>query len=97
MFSRAEKLQTNIQNGCVFTFYFCLTSHLLIFTALCTLLLTEICAIPQNIVCSCYVVCDLSTNFFNGLLTAHPDTIKVLFANLMHNFFIKSILYLYMF
>ena len=27
----------------------------------------------------------------NGLLTVHLDTIKVLFANLMHNFFIKSI------
>ena len=25
---------------------------------------------------------------FNGLLTVHPDTIKVLFANLMHNLFI---------
>ena len=31
---------------------------------------------------------------FNGLLTMHLDTIKVLFANLMHNFFIKSIVFL---
>ena len=34
---------------------------------------------------------------FNGWLTVHPDIIKVLFANLMHNFFIKSIVFLYMF
>jgi len=34
---------------------------------------------------------------FNGLLTVHPDIIKVLFANLMHNFFIKSIIFLYVF
>ena len=34
---------------------------------------------------------------FNGLLTMHPDIIKVLFANLMHNFPIKSIVFLYMF
>ena len=33
---------------------------------------------------------------FNGLLTDHLDKI-VLFANLMHNFFIKSIVFLYMF
>jgi hypothetical protein len=34
---------------------------------------------------------------FNGLLTAHPDIIKVLFASLMHNFFIKPVVLLYMF
>ena len=34
---------------------------------------------------------------FNGLLTMNPDIIKVLFANLMHNYFIKSIVFLYMF
>jgi len=34
---------------------------------------------------------------FNGLLTAHPDTIKFLFAKLMNNFFIKSIVLLYVF
>ena len=33
----------------------------------------------------------IKLSFFNGLLTMHPDTIKVLFANLMHNFYIKSI------
>jgi len=34
---------------------------------------------------------------FNGLLTVHPDIIKVLFTNLMHNFFIKTTVFLYMF
>jgi len=34
---------------------------------------------------------------FNGLLTVHPDIIRDLFANLMHNFFIKSIVFLYVF
>jgi len=35
--------------------------------------------------------------YINVLLTVHLDTINVLFANLMHNFFIKSIVFLYMF
>jgi len=35
--------------------------------------------------------------FLNGLLTVHRDIIKVLFANLMHNFFIKSIVFVSMF
>ena len=34
---------------------------------------------------------------FNGLLTAHLDEIKFFFANLMHTFFIKSIVFVYMF
>ena len=34
---------------------------------------------------------------FNVLLNVLLDTIKVLFANLMHNYFIKSIVFLYMF
>jgi hypothetical protein len=34
---------------------------------------------------------------FNDLLTVRPDIIKVLFAILMHYFFIKSIVFLYMF
>jgi hypothetical protein len=34
---------------------------------------------------------------FNDLLTVHIDTIKVLFVSLMHNLFIKSIAFLYMF
>ena len=41
-------------------------------------------------------ICRENSNY-NGLLTVHSDTIKVLFANLMHNFFIKSIVFLYMF
>ena len=44
-----------------------------------------------------YFLCLFCSRNFNVLLTVHPDTIKVLFANLMHNLFIKSIIFLYMF
>ena len=44
-----------------------------------------------------FLIHEHKTVNFYVLLTVHLDTIKVLFANLMHNFFIKSIIFLYSF